>query len=81
MNDMPNSQPAGTVYEFMFKEGVQDQFDKVDNDLVGLIPVKQRVKEIATLLVLDKMRRKLGFELKSMKQITKACIFSPLRPL
>lgn len=55
MTDMPDSQPAGTVDEFMFKEGVQDQLDKLDNDLVGLIPVKQRVKEIAALLVLDKM--------------------------
>eukprot|EP00567_Pseudictyota_dubia_P007332 CAMPEP_0197435000 /NCGR_PEP_ID=MMETSP1175-20131217/2654_1 /TAXON_ID=1003142 /ORGANISM="Triceratium dubium, Strain CCMP147" /LENGTH=412 /DNA_ID=CAMNT_0042963913 /DNA_START=124 /DNA_END=1362 /DNA_ORIENTATION=- len=62
MNDMPDSQPAGTVDEFMFKEGVQDQLDKLDHDLVGLIPVKKRVKEIAALLVLDKMRRKLGFE-------------------
>eukprot|EP00956_Cyclotella_meneghiniana_P015273 scaffold23224_cov75-Cyclotella_meneghiniana.AAC.3 len=62
MNDMPDSQPAGTVDEFMFKEGVQDQLDKLDEDLVGLVAVKQRVKEIAALLVLDKMRRKLGFE-------------------
>lgn len=62
MNNMPDTEPAGTVDEFMFKEGVQDQLDKLDNDLVGLIPVKQRVKEIAALLVLDKMRRKLGFE-------------------
>jgi len=62
MNSMPDDQPAGTVDEFMFKEGVQDQLDKLDNDLVGLIPVKKRVKEIAALLVLDKMRRKLGFE-------------------
>jgi probable Rubsico expression protein CbbX len=46
----------------MFKEGVQEQLDKLDNDLVGLLPVKRRVKEIAALLVLDKMRRKLGFE-------------------
>ena len=59
---MPDSQPAGTVDEFMFKEGVQDQLDKLDNDLIGLVAVKQRVKEIAALLVLDKMRRKLGFE-------------------
>jgi ATPases of the AAA+ class len=59
---MPDSQAAGTVDEFMFKEGVQDQLDKLDNDLVGLVPVKNRVKEIAALLVLDKMRRKLGFE-------------------
>ena len=50
------------VDEFMFKEGVQDQLDKLDRDLVGLVAVKQRVKEIAALLVLDKMRRKLGFE-------------------
>eukprot|EP00523_Entomoneis_sp_CCMP467_P002889 CAMPEP_0168744850 /NCGR_PEP_ID=MMETSP0724-20121128/14308_1 /TAXON_ID=265536 /ORGANISM="Amphiprora sp., Strain CCMP467" /LENGTH=412 /DNA_ID=CAMNT_0008792531 /DNA_START=39 /DNA_END=1277 /DNA_ORIENTATION=+ len=62
MNDMPDDQPAGTVEEFMFKEGVQDQLDKLDTELVGLIPVKKRVKEIAALLVLDKMRRKLGFE-------------------
>merc|ERR1719384_1659821 len=62
MRDMPDSQPAGTVDEFMFKEGVQDQLDKLDHDLVGLTAVKKRVKEIAALLVLDKMRRKLGFE-------------------
>jgi len=62
MQQMPDNQPAGTVDEFMFKEGVQDQLDKLDNDLVGLVPVKKRVKEIAALLVLDKMRRKLGFE-------------------
>lgn len=62
MKDMPEDQPAGTVEEFMFKEGVQDQLDKLDNDLIGLLAVKKRVKEIAALLVLDKMRRKLGFE-------------------
>lgn len=62
MQEMPDDTPAGTVDEFMFKEGVQDQLNKLDRDLVGLIPVKQRVKEIAALLVLDKMRRKLGFE-------------------
>jgi len=62
MKDMPDDTPAGTVEEFMFKEGVQDQLDKLEVELVGLKPVKKRVKEIAALLVLDKMRRKLGFE-------------------
>merc|ERR1719221_2287530 len=62
MKDMPEDQKAGTVDEFMFKEGVKDQLDKLDYDLVGLLPVKQRVREIAALLVLDKMRRKLGFD-------------------
>jgi probable Rubsico expression protein CbbX len=50
------------VDDFMYKEGVQEQLDKLDRELVGLVPVKKRVKEIASLLVLDKMRRKLGFE-------------------
>jgi len=62
MTAMPDHTPAGTVDEFMFKEGVQDQLNQLDQDLVGLVPVKKRVKEIAALLVLDKMRRKLGFE-------------------
>ncbi|GMH58889.1 hypothetical protein TrVE_jg4133 [Triparma verrucosa] len=62
MEDMPDDKQAGSVDEFMFKEGVNDQLTKLDHDLVGLVPVKKRVKEIAALLVLDKMRRKLGFE-------------------
>jgi len=62
MKEMPDNTPAGSVSEYMFKEGVKDQLDKLDYDLVGLLPVKQRVREIAALLVLDKMRRKLGFD-------------------
>jgi len=59
---IPDETRAGTVSEFMFKEGVQDVLDKLDYDLIGLIPVKQRVREIAALLVVDKMRLKLGLE-------------------
>merc|ERR1719498_981853 len=62
MKEMPDDTPAGSVSDYMYKEGVKDQLDKLDYDLVGLLPVKQRVREIAALLVLDKMRRKLGFE-------------------
>ncbi|GMH58137.1 hypothetical protein TrRE_jg5405, partial [Triparma retinervis] len=62
MTSMDDDKPAGSVDEFMFKEGVNDQLTKLDHDLVGLDGVKTRVKEIAALLVLDKMRRKLGFE-------------------
>ena len=59
---MPDDTVAGTVDDFMFKEGVNDQLIKLDKELVGLTAVKERVREIAALLVLDKMRRKLGFE-------------------
>merc|ERR1712070_906050 len=45
-----------------YKEGVKDILEKLDYDLIGLMPVKQRVREIASLLVVDKMRLKLGLE-------------------
>ena len=60
--DIPEETRAGTVDDFMFKEGVQDILDKLDYDLIGLRPVKERVREIASLLVVDKMRLKLGLE-------------------
>jgi len=62
MRDIPDGQKAGTVDDYMFKEGVKDILDKLDYDLIGLIPVKTRVREIASLLVVDKMRLKLGLE-------------------
>lgn len=52
--DLTGRVQVGTVEEYMFKEGVRDILDKLDYDLVGLIPVKRRVREIAALLVLDK---------------------------
>ncbi|CAN0209779.1 unnamed protein product [Scytosiphon promiscuus] len=62
MEEMDDRTEVGTVEEFMFKEGVRDILEKLDSDLVGLIPVKLRVRQIAALLVLDKMRGKLGFD-------------------
>merc|ERR1711988_1777195 len=62
LNDIPDSTQAGTVDDFMYKQGVQEILEKLDYDLIGLKPVKTRVREIASLLVVDKMRRKLGLE-------------------
>ena len=62
LNDIPENQQAGTVDDYMFKEGVKDILEKLDYDLIGLKPVKMRVREIASLLVVDKMRLKLGLE-------------------
>merc|ERR1719313_2537244 len=59
---IPDETQAGTVDDFMFKEGVKDILEKLDYDLIGLKPVKQRVREIASLLVVDKMRLKLGLD-------------------
>ena len=62
MYEMDENTPAGTVNDYMYKGGVTEILEQLDHDLVGLIPVKKRVREIAALLVLDKMRRKLGFD-------------------
>lgn len=50
LRDIPDGTKIGTVDEFMFKEGVKDILEKLDYDLIGLGPVKQRVREIASLL-------------------------------
>jgi len=41
-------------------EGVQSVLDKVNNELVGLAPVKARIGQIASLLMIDRARRELG---------------------
>ena len=40
--------------------GVFDAVDQLDGELVGLAPVKTRVREIAALLVVDRLRRQVG---------------------
>merc|ERR1712216_908104 len=62
LNAIPEDAEAGTVEEFMYKDGVKDILEKLAHDMVGLIPVKSRVREIAALLVVDKLRRNLGLD-------------------
>ena len=57
--------PQQTVSEINLKEefqlsGVGDILSELDNDLIGLEPVKTRIKETASLLLVDKAREKLG---------------------
>ena len=40
--------------------GVDDVFASLDRDLVGLLPVKQKVEEIASLLLVDRVRQRFG---------------------
>jgi probable Rubsico expression protein CbbX len=40
--------------------GVGEILDELDRQLVGLTPVKRRIREIAALLLVDKLRRELG---------------------
>src|SRR5512134_1679860 len=44
------------------ESGVGEVLDELDRELVGLVPVKTRIREIASLLVVDKARAALGVE-------------------
>lgn len=39
---------------------IDEVFDALDRDLVGLVPVKTRIREIAALLLVERIRRRLG---------------------
>ena len=40
--------------------GVADILDELDRELIGLSPVKQRIREIAALLIVERARKNLG---------------------
>ncbi len=40
--------------------GVQDMLDRLDRELVGLAPVKTRIRETAALLLVDRLRQSIG---------------------
>jgi len=39
---------------------IQEVLDKLDRELVGLVPVKTRIREIAALLLVDRLRRQFA---------------------
>jgi len=53
---------TGTIdlQALLAESGVGDVLDELDRELVGLVPVKTRIREIASLLVVDKARAALG---------------------
>ncbi|MBM5814284.1 MAG: CbbX protein [Cyanobacteria bacterium M_DeepCast_100m_m1_067] len=42
--------------------GIQEMLDQLDRELIGLRPVKARIREIAALLVVDRARQQVGLE-------------------
>ena len=55
-----NAATPRTVNEVLAQSQVEAVMDDLDHDLVGLAPVKQRIRDIAALLVIDKLRLNLG---------------------
>lgn len=42
------------------KSNIKEVLDKLDNELIGLKPVKTRIRETAALLLVDRVRKQLG---------------------
>jgi probable Rubsico expression protein CbbX len=69
LNTIPGSPSAAaaaaaavprTVAEVLAQSQVESVMDELDRDLIGLAPIKQRIRDIAALLVIDKLRLNLG---------------------
>ncbi len=66
-NDKPDSTEAvsqtsnpKTIAEVLATSQIEDILAELDRDLVGLVPVKSRIRDIAALLVIDKLRNAHG---------------------
>jgi probable Rubsico expression protein CbbX len=58
----PAAEPPKTIGEVLARSQVEAVMDELDRDLIGLVPVKQRIRDIAALLVVDKLRLAHGLQ-------------------
>ena len=47
------------------KTNIQGVIEQLEEDLIGLTPVKARIREIAALLLVQRLRKTLGLGIKS----------------
>jgi len=64
VNDIPDNTPVdlNKVYE---ESNIQEVLDQLDRELIGLKPVKSRIREIAALLLVDKLREQVQLRAQS----------------
>lgn len=58
-----NTDPAGAQVDLaaeLKESNIQEVIDKLDRELIGLKPVKTRIRETAALLLVDRVRKKLN---------------------
>ena len=60
MLDQPVPDAAIRLRDEIEGAGINEVLDQLDNELVGLKPVKTRIREIASLLLIERVRKKLG---------------------
>ena len=60
-NPASASDASGSLASVLADTGVNELLLEFDRDLIGLEPVKTRIREIAALLLVDRLRRQRGF--------------------
>jgi probable Rubsico expression protein CbbX len=60
--DSGDPSAARTVTEVLAQSQAGDVIEELEVDLIGLAPVKSRIRDIAALLVIDKLRMNLGLQ-------------------
>jgi probable Rubsico expression protein CbbX len=60
MQDQPSASGAMRLRDEIEGAGINEVLEQLDRDLVGLKPVKTRIQEIASLLLIERVRKKLG---------------------
>ncbi len=63
--DAPAAIVPRSIADVLAESQVEAVLDELDRDLVGLAPVKARIRDIAALLVVDKLRADLGLAAES----------------
>ncbi len=58
--ELPPGSTARSINQVLAESQVETVLDELDRDLVGLMPVKQRLRDIAALLTVDRLRLNLG---------------------
>ena len=61
LNEIPDDTPVETA-RAMEESHIRQTLAQLDHDLVALYEVKRRIREIASLLVIDRLRRTIGLE-------------------
>ena len=62
MNALPTSSVDQTPAALLEASGVREVLDQLDRELIGLAPVKGRIRDIAALLLIDKLRAAQGLQ-------------------
>ncbi|MGH7686525.1 MAG: CbbX protein [Candidatus Dormibacteria bacterium] len=64
LESLPDISETGgvDVAQLVRETGVFDVLDELNKELVGLAPVKTRIREVASLLIVDMLRRRAGLD-------------------